>query len=337
MAGYPHMRGNRASEVDPRMARTPGFFSSSAVLSLPVGSHVRPDQLGGYYIDFSRKPNAPGWPPDFLGSPETELHVATAQWALGCYERYLTGEGDAWLAAALAGADHLVRHQVRDGVHEGGWIHHWAMPHTYRLEPPWLSAMAQGEGASLLLRAHAATGEERYAEAAMRALSPLASPVSEGGLRAPLGDGFFLEEYPTEPPSQVLNGGIFALWGYFDASVALADADAHGHFEHGVASLAANLHRWDTGSWSLYDLYPHPAPNVASSFYHVLHINQIRAMELLAPRPEFAQTVRRFETYLESRRRRIEAFMRKAVFRVRVPRQATLARWLPGGPRRKQA
>ena len=256
---------------------------------------------------------------------------------LGCYERYVAGAGDAWLAGALAAADHMVSGQQRGGPHEGGWIHRWAMPHTYSIEPPWVSAMAQGEGASLLLRAHAATGEERYAEAAIRALRPMAADLAEGGVRSPLGDGFFLEEYPTDPPSMVLNGGIFALWGYHDAALGLGDEDARRQFELGVDTLSANLDRWDTGSWSLYDLFPHPVPNVASSFYHVLHINQIRALDLTAPRPELVRVADRFESYLQSRRRRVEAFARKALFRIRVPRNRHLARRLPGGPGRARA
>ncbi len=73
------------------------------------------------------------------------------------------------------------------------------MPHTYSLDAPWLSAMAQGEGASLLIRVHQRNGHERYADAARRALRILDLPTAEGGVRAALGDGFFLEEYPTDP------------------------------------------------------------------------------------------------------------------------------------------
>jgi predicted amino acid-binding ACT domain protein len=57
-----------------------------------------------------------------------------------------------------------------------------------------------------------------------------------------------------------------------------------------LATLAGNLHRWDNGAWSLYDLYPHPVPNVASSFYHLLHIHQLEELSASHPRlPAFAQ------------------------------------------------
>jgi heparosan-N-sulfate-glucuronate 5-epimerase len=310
----------------------PGFFSSARTLSTPIGSQVRPGELGGYYIDFSLKVESPDWPPVWLAGPiEDHRHVVTAQWALGAFERYLRGEGEVWLAAATEPAERLLREQERGGNHHGGWLHTKGMPHTYRLDPPWLSGMAQGEGASLLVRLHAATGDQRFAEGAKRALVPLATPSSRGGVRANLGAGFFLEEYPTDPASLVLNGGIFALWGYYDVAVALDDDDARRQFEEGVDTLAAHIDRWDTGGWSKYDLFPRRVVNVASSAYHVLHINQLRAMQLIAPRPELAAAADRFQGYWQSRPHRVRAFARKALFRSLVPRNRVLAHRTPFG------
>jgi len=305
---------------------SPGFFSSARAFTPEIGPRVSKGKLGGYYIDFRRKQR-----PLRFGDATGELHVAIAQWGLGCYDRYLAGEGDEWLDTALGIAEHMLDRQVPDGAHEGGWIHQWPMTHTYKLDPPWMSAMAQGEGASLLLRVHAATGEDRFAEAALKALRLLSVSTGAGGLRIPLGSGFFLEEYPTEPPSMVLNGGIFALWGYRDAAVALGDAEAEREFETGVDSLAANIMRWDTGGWTRYDLFPHPVTNIASSFYHLLHINQLRAMQVIAPRPELGAAVQRWDRYRRSRLLRATAFARKATFRLLVPRSPYLAHRLPFG------
>jgi heparosan-N-sulfate-glucuronate 5-epimerase len=307
----------------------PGMFSSARTFAPPIGSFVHPGELGGYFIDFTAKAPEPRWPPPWLPEPEKLIHVAAAQWGLGCYERFLNGEGDEWLSAMIAAADHLLEQQEQGGTLDGAWPHRVAMPHTYRLTPPWLSAMAQGEGASVLVRAHLRTGEERYADGALRALRLLAVPTPDGGVRAPLGDGYFLEEYPTEPPSLVLNGGIFALWGYYDVAIALGDAHARDEFEVGVDTLAANLWRWDTGRWSLYDLFPHPAPNIASSAYHLLHTTQLRAMRLVAPREEFEATADRFDYYASSRLRRFDAFARKVAFRLVVPRNSLLAHRTP--------
>ena len=108
-----------------------------------------------------------------------------------------------------------------------------------------------------------------------------------GGCMSPLGGRPFPEEYPTQPPSFVLNGGIFALWGLRDVAVALGDEQAARDFAAGAETLAQNLDRWDTGRWSRYDLFPHPVANPASSFYHDLHVKQLRAMALLHPDVRF--------------------------------------------------
>ena len=94
---------------------------------------------------------------------------------------------------------------------------------------------------------------------------------------------------PDRPAVLRAERRIFALWGYYDVAVALHDADAPRAFDAGADTLAGSLHRWDTGYWSRYDLFPHPVPNVASSFYHALHTSQLQAMNVIAPRPQFEQ------------------------------------------------
>ena len=197
---------------------------------------------------------------------------------------------------------------------------------------PWVSAMAQGEGASLFVRLHLASGEAAFAEFARRALAPMAVPSGEGGCMALLAGRPFPEEYPTSPPSFVLNGGIFALWGYADVAWGLGDEAARESWEQGVDLLASEIARYDLGYWSRYDLYPHPVVNVASAGYHALHITQLEAMRLLAPRPEFDRAIEAFRRYEASRLCRARAFARKALFRLLVPRNELLARRLPTSP-----
>jgi hypothetical protein len=301
-----------------------GFFSSASSFNLPIGRRFDAGGTRGYYIDMRVKADTTEW-----NGEGAYLHVVAIQWGLACFERYVAGDGDAWLAAASARAEELTAQQQHDGPQAGGFVHNRALAHTFALRPPWLSAMAQGEAASLLTRVFAATGEERFAEAARRALLPLGVDAAGGGVRAWLDGRAFPEEYPTQPPSFVLNGAIFALWGIHDVAAALGDADAQRAFDESVEMLAGNLHRWDLGYWSRYDLYPHPALAVASSFYHDLHINQLRAMQQLAPRRQFAEFAERWAGYASSRPCRRHAFARKALFRLAVPRNEKLAKKLP--------
>jgi hypothetical protein len=301
-----------------------GFWSSASSFFLPLGSHIDPAGVRGYPIDMRVKADAPDWPrPGLIG--ESALYVNAAQYGLGCYERWLHGEGQAWLDAAVEVGRYLVERQRSDGV----WPHTKPFPHTHRVEPPWCSGIAQGEGSSLLVRLHLETGEDRFAEVARRGLEPLSVPQAEGGVCGELNGHPWPEEYPTTPESHVLNGAMFAMWGFRDVAVGLGDSHAGRGFEAGIDALVANLPRYDTGYWSLYWLYPRPIRNPASSFYHALHISQLTAMEQLANRPELRPVRERWQRYADSAVCRSRAFAHKATFRLLVPRNRFLAHRLP--------
>ena len=302
---------------EPRMARQVLSFD------LPLGSQFRDAEARGYPIDFRVKAQSSRWPPAWPARP-SKLYVAIAQRGLGCYERYLAGEGDAWRDAAVGIAEWLVDRQQTGGRLDGAWPHTYTYPHTFPLPAPWVSAMAQGEGASLLVRMHHETDDDRFADAARRAVIPMGIPSREGGAMAELDGGTFLEEYPTDPPSCVLNGGIFAIWGCLDVAQELGDERARRLLEASVDTLAANLDRYDIGYWSQYDLFPHPVANVSSPAYHKLHIEQLKAMSLLTGRTEFELAVSRFERYLERPVNRARAWLGKGLFRFLIPTNRVL-------------
>lgn len=308
----------------------PDVFGSESSFNPPIGDLWRGERdRPGYYIDLSIKAPDPHWPPPWLPPRDQQLHVATAQWGLGAYERYLHGAGEDYLAGAIEAGKHLLDIQTPSGSLRGGWPHLFPMPHTYRIDPPWLSAIAQGEGASLLARLWLETGDEAFARGARLALEPMRVPAAEGGTLALLDGREFVEEYPSDPPSFVLNGAMFALLGFHDVGKYLRDEHAAADFERLSEALAAELHRFDTGSWSLYDLHPHLLPNVASPAYHLLHINLLTVLGEVTGRSEFSITAARFQGYRLRRANRIGAVLRKIAFRLVTPRNPGLAHRLP--------
>lgn len=310
-----------------------GFLSSASSWDMPVGSRIESDSVAGYYIDFRSKVRDPSWPPPWLAPPERQIQVETAQWGLGCFEAHLhTGE-ERWLEAAAGAAGYLASLLSE----RGELVHGTPLGHTYPLDPPWLSAMAQGEAASLMVRVYLATGDDALATKARSALEPMRRESSDGGAMANLGGLPFPEEYPTQPPSLVLNGGIFAIWGYRDVGLGLKDDRANGWFDEAASCLIGNLHRWDAGYWSRYDLFPHPVPNIASAGYHTLHIDQLEAFNLVRSDPELTATIERWRGYRDSRWCRSRAFAAKAAFRVLVPRNRFLASRLPTSARSRRA
>ena len=124
-----------------------GFFSSAKSLVLPRGPAAEPGSVRGYPIDFRVKAHSPSWPPDGMRSVP-DGYVWLAQYGLGCYERYLAGEGERWFANTLRIGRYLVERQEPDG----SWLNRYALRHTFPLKAPWRSAMAQGEAASLLAK-----------------------------------------------------------------------------------------------------------------------------------------------------------------------------------------
>jgi hypothetical protein len=294
-----------------------------------VGHNIELGAVRGYPIDLTVKAAVAHWPPPFVLRYSEPPWQAVFQWGLGCYERYLDDGDERGLEAATRAGRYALEGQRHGGHLDGAWFHHEPFPHTFTMPSPWLSAMAQGEGASLLVRLYGETGEEVFADSALRALGPLAVPSEEGGVQALLGGRPFPEEYPTSPPSFVLNGAVFALWGVHDVAVALDDPGKRRAFSDGVDTLADEIHRWDLGYWSRYDLFPHPVVNVASSFYHDLHINQLTAMHRIAPRPQLHRTAERFRGYTASRSAQARGFAGKVLFRLAVPRSQRLARGLP--------
>jgi hypothetical protein len=198
------------------------------------------------------------------------------------------------------------------------------MPHTYPLAPPWHSSLAQGEAASLLVRSARVFARDDLLDLADRAVAPLLDP--ESALVAVTPDGPVLQEYPTTPPAHVLNGWITSLCGVYDVAHARGtDGSARGPaaaaFQAGVAALAVRLHLYRTPiGWSRYDLYPHAATNVASPFYHRLHVGHLRMLDALAPHEVFRHTADDWERAAANPALRSFAVSRKVLFRLVRPR-----------------
>lgn len=212
----------------------------------------------------------------------------------------------------------------RTADERGLLAYRFPMPHTFALDPPWHSALAQGEAVSLLVRAAPALDRPELLELAERVAVPLLDPDSH--LVAATPDGPVLQEYPTSPPAHVLNGWLIALWGLFDLAHASGTAgtiarEAAAAFAAGSAAVGERIDRYRIAlGWSLYDLYPHPLPNVASPFYHRLHVIQLRRQDELAPDPRLRALAAEWERAASAAVPLSVALARKVAFRVARPR-----------------
>jgi hypothetical protein len=197
------------------------------------------------------------------------------------------------------------------------WNHHFDWEYRTRLKAPWFSALAQGQGISLLVRAHRETGKEAYLDAAQRAFVTFLTNVDEGGVVYTNEDGHtWFEEYIVFPPTHILNGFIWASWGVYDYFLATGDPRAEDLFDQAMRTLAVNLQRYDVGFWSLYEQSGTRLKMLASPFYHRLHIVQLKVLYRLTGEEIFRDFATRWESYGRSRVKRTVALGHKVIFKL---------------------
>ena len=94
------------------------------------------------------------------------------------------------------------------------WNHHFDWENRNVLRSPWYSSLSQGQGISLLVRAHKETGELKYLEAAEKAFEAFKRETKDGGVSFTDDDGYiwFEEAIVDPPPTHTLNGFIWSLW-----------------------------------------------------------------------------------------------------------------------------
>jgi heparosan-N-sulfate-glucuronate 5-epimerase len=282
-------------------------------------------QVGEYYMLFGEKADYPGHH-DAAGIPMLNYHgtiglqynpIAIAQWGLGNYSLFLETENIERKNKFLAASDWLCSHLERNPHGLWVWNHHFDWEYRSRLKAPWYSALAQGQGISLLVRAYHETNATAYLETARRAFACFTQSTGEGGVTFTDARGnLWFEEYVVTPPTHILNGFIWAAWGVYDYFLATQSPAARDLFAQAVATLRANLDRYDLGFWSLYEQSDTLLRMVASPFYHRLHVVQLRIMYRLTGDEVFARYADKWEAYAHSRAKRTRALCYKSAFKL---------------------
>jgi hypothetical protein len=290
-----------------------------------VNPAAKASELGEYYMPFLSKANYAGHH-DSAGIPMLDYHgriglqynpIAIAQWGLGNFNLLRRGGQGDHMQNLLKASDWLCDRleQNRQGIWV--WNHYFDWEYRDLLRSPWYSGLAQGQGISLLLRAYRETGIPKYMEAAERAFGSFLKSTKEGGVCFTDDRGnMWIEEYIVSPPTHILNGFIWALWGVYDYFLQTREAPAQRIFGAGVETLLHNLPRYDLGFWSLYEQSGTLLPMVASPFYHRLHIVQLKIMSMLTKHELFEQFAVRWQGFANNRVNRARALGYKAAFKL---------------------
>ncbi len=265
------------------------------------------------------------YPKDAQGIPQVWIDerwglqynpITIAQYGLHHLRMHFKNKDASALQIAQTAGDWLLQN-ARPWKHDAlAWIFQYDLA-FYGPRAPWISAMAQGEAISLLLRLHEIQPDPRILDLVRRAVIPFQHEVKAGGVRSSFPDGSpIFEEFPTDPPSQVLNGHIFSLIGLHDYLAFFPDDAIQNLWQQAISGLKRNLYRYDLGYWNLYDL--HPTHRLASPMYVLVHIRLLRILSDLTGSAFFAERADKWRGYLTSRWCRARWLVGKTIEKIRL-------------------
>lgn len=227
------------------------------------------------------------------------------QYGLGAYDMYLMHGGVDMKKRFKMCADWALHEQQPDG----GW-------NCFFFDTPKapFSAMAQGEGISLLIRAFVEYKDQAYLEAARKAVKFMLRPIRQGGTARYDGRYVYFREFTNKP--EVLNGWIFSLFGLYDYLKVMPDEQVRDAYMRSVVTLAVSLRAFDCSFWSKYD----SRTKIASPFYHRLHIALLCVMQKITGMEVYREYADKWHIYEKRFFGKSKAFIVKAWQKLREKR-----------------
>lgn len=265
-------------------------------------------ELKGYYNDLTEKVSD-NQIVDEEGIPllhvdnGTDIYfpITIFQYGLGSYDLYLKDRKKEFLEKAVMCAEWALSNQTENG----SWKNF-----EYEFPQHPFSSMAQAEGVSLLLRVFSETKDNKYLEAANKAMLFLVKPIEEGGTTEYVQNEVFFHEFTHK--RTVLNGWIFSVFGLFDYLLVVKDEELSMLYEKVIRTLELHLADYDNGYWSMYDC----DGMITSPFYHKLHIAQLEVLYDITGKDIFAEYAQKWEKYLNNRYKKTKAFVVKALQKI---------------------
>ena len=290
-----------------------------------INEKMKTDDLGQYYMPFHYKADYSGQY-DENGIPMLDYHgkiglqynpIAIAQYGLGNYNLWCDTHNESRFQKFISASDWLVDNLVKNRYGLSLWMHHFDFEYRDKLVSPWYSGLAQGLGLSVLLRAFRESSKQVYLDTHQKAWVSMTKTIESGGVIDIDKEGnYWIEEYIVNPPTHILNGFIWALWGVYDTWKFLDSSEAEDLFNKCCKTLELNLEKYDSGYWSLYEQSGTRMKMLASPFYHNLHIIQLKIINLLTKKSIFQQIAGEWENYMHNPINRYRAIVYKGLFKL---------------------
>ena len=268
-----------------------------------VGKFYDKYNIKGYYNDLTEKVTKSNigindLPKTLLpNGKKIDFSIAIFQYGLGAYDIYIKNGKKEYLKRFYNAVEWAVKNQGENG----GW-------NTFGYENvinPY-SSMAQGEGASLLLRAFIESKNIKYKNCAYRAIKFMMINIENNGCTLYNEDDVILKEFPNKPA--VLNGWIFSLFGLYDMLLVENNLEIKKYYDKTMNTLIKMLPKYDLKYWSKYDI----DKKIASPFYHKLHIELLKVLYELNGNEIFIEYAKKFEKYQKNIVYKFIAFTKKA-------------------------
>ncbi len=283
------------------------------------------DQIGQYYMSFHYKADYDG-DYDNLGVPMLNYHgdiglqynpIAISQWGLGNYNLWKDNHSDKRYNNFIKVADWLVDNLNKNSNGLYVWMHEFDWVYKQKLKNPWYSGLAQGQGLSVLTRAYYETQNKEYLDASKKVYDSFLVNVENGGV-TDIDDNknLWIEEYIVDEPTHILNGFIWGLWGIYDYWLLTKDEDVKKRFDQYVKTIKFNIHKYDIGYWSLYELSNLKIKMRASIFYHRLHIVQLKILYNMTNIEIFDKVSTKWNNYIMSKKNIYKATFMKILFKI---------------------
>jgi len=196
------------------------------------------------------------------GGKKRYFPITVQQYALMQYNQYAKTHSPAVKEAFLKHADWLLQSLKIKGK-LAYWPYTWPMRiagYAWRKPYDWASCIAQGQGLSVLIRAHSLTKNIKYLTLVKNILRSFETDyrISGGVLEVDeQGNKWYLEFPATLKHGRVLNGLLYSLIGLYEYYSYTKDKQAKSLFEAGKNTIAANLDHYDLDygffKWSRYD------------------------------------------------------------------------------------
>ncbi len=284
------------------------------------------NQLDQYYMKFHSKAeyqgsyNEKGIPQlNYQGDIGIQYNpIAIAQWSLGNYNLWRKNNIEENYNKFIKGSEWLNNNLELNEHNLYVWQHHFNWVYKENLIKPWYSGLAQGQGMSVLCRAYHTTGDSKYLDSIEKVYQSFLVDVKNGGVTfTDSKSDIWIEEYiMKDSPTHILNGFIWGLWGIYDYWLLTKNKDVSKLFHRYVKTINNNINEYDIGYWSLYEIAKLPIDMRASTFYHKLHIVQLKILFKMTNNTIFEDTANKWSGYLNKKINVIRATIMKIIFKL---------------------